>query len=137
MAKTGYRMLPNDERTKKQFENMCAIQCTKEEIAGVFEVSGDTLLRWVKENYNGETFATIFKRYSASGRMSLRRYQFNQSKKSSTMAIWLGKQYLGQRDQQNVSISGDEEADPLTIAIKRTLGKIEDDDFDVDDDDEE
>ena len=30
--------------------------------------------------------------------MSLRRYQFQLAQKNTAMAIWLGKQYLGQRD---------------------------------------
>ena len=30
--------------------------------------------------------------------MSLRRTQFKLAEKNPTMAIWLGKQYLGQRD---------------------------------------
>lgn len=30
--------------------------------------------------------------------MSLRRLQFKHAEKSASMAIWLGKQYLGQRD---------------------------------------
>ena len=32
------------------------------------------------------------------GKIALRRYQLQQAEKNPTMAIWLGKQYLGQRD---------------------------------------
>ena len=34
--------------------------------------------------------------------MSLRRTQFKLAEKNPTMAIWLGKQYLGQRDNIEV-----------------------------------
>lgn len=34
--------------------------------------------------------------------MSLRRTQFKLAEKNPTMAIWLGKQYLGQRDNVEV-----------------------------------
>jgi hypothetical protein len=37
--------------------------------------------------------------------MSLRRYQFDLAKKSAVMAIWLGKQYLGQTEKQEVQVT--------------------------------
>ena len=43
--------------------------------------------------------------------MSLRRNQFRLSEKSAAMAIWLGKQYLGQRD--NVEYEDKEALDKL------------------------
>ena len=119
-SKWGYRKLPNDERTRLQFENMCKIQCTKEEIAGVFNVGARTLDRWIKENY-GATFDKVYKSYSASGKMSLRRHQFKQSEKNAVMAIWLGKQYLNQSDQQQVRIVGDDQPDDLTKAIQSSI----------------
>ena len=42
---------------KRQFETLCGMQCTEEEICSVFEVSKDTLLRWCKNTY--ESTATI------------------------------------------------------------------------------
>lgn len=34
----------------------------------------------------------------------MRRYQFELAKKNANMAIWLGKQYLGQRDNPEYNI---------------------------------
>lgn len=88
---------PPIEIDKDQFEKLCGIQCTEEEISGWFKCSLDTLSRWCKKEYN-ETFAEIYKKYAASGKTSLRRYQFKLAQTNASMAIWLGKQYLGQKD---------------------------------------
>lgn len=88
---------PRKEINREEFRKLCALQCTEEEIAGWFECSVDTLERWCKREYR-ENFAEVYKRYSADGKTSLRRYQFALAKTNATMAIWLGKQWLGQRD---------------------------------------
>ena len=88
---------PQKEIDKKIFENLCGLQCTLEEIAGVFDCSADTIERWCKREY-GETFAEVYKKHSAKGKTSLRRIQFKLAEKSAAMAIFLGKNYLGQKD---------------------------------------
>ena len=80
------------------FEKLCGMQCTLDEIAGILKCSPDTVERWCKTHY-GETFAETYKKQSATGKASLRRTQFKLAEKSAAMAIWLGKQYLGQRDR--------------------------------------
>lgn len=82
---------------RSTFENLCAIQCTKEEISSVLNISEDTLERWCKETYN-QNFAVVFAEKKQVGKMSLRRSQWRLAEKNPTMSIWLGKQYLGQRD---------------------------------------
>ena len=88
---------PKKEIDKKIFENLCGLQCTLEEIAGVFDCSVDTIERWCKREYK-ETFAEVYKKHSAKGKTSLRRTQFKLAEKSAAMAIFLGKNYLGQKD---------------------------------------
>ena len=95
---------PRIEIDRKQFESLCGIHCTLEEIAGFFRCSEDTIERWCKRVYK-QGFADIYKRYSASGKMSLRRWQFKMAEKNPTMAIWLGKQILGQTDEKSIAIS--------------------------------
>lgn len=82
---------------KKQFEQLCKMQCTETEIMAWFDVSKDTLIRWCKNNY-GVDFATIYEQKKEGGKIALRRYQLQQAEKNPTMAIWLGKQYLKQKD---------------------------------------
>ena len=88
---------PQKEIDQKQFENLCGLQCTLAEIADFFDCSEDTIERWCKRNY-GESFAETLKKHCGKGKISLRRYQFKLAEKNAAMAIWLGKQYLGQRD---------------------------------------
>ncbi len=53
----------------------------------------------------------------AHGRMSVRRKQMQMllDESNPTMAVWLGKQLLGQRDRQDIDHSGE-------ILIKRVVG---------------
>lgn len=94
MAKMGR---PKKEIDKTNFEKLCGLQCTLEEIAGFFDCSADTIERWCKGEYK-TTFAEAYKRYSAPGKASLRRIQFKLAERNAAMAIFLGKNYLGQRD---------------------------------------
>jgi hypothetical protein len=72
-------------------EKLANIQCTQEEIASFLGISSRTLLR-------DEKFNELFAKGRENGKMSLRRIQWKHAEKSVPMAIWLGKQYLGQRD---------------------------------------
>lgn len=103
MAVTGR---PKIEIDTEEFEKLCYIQCTKDEIAYWFNCSPDTIEGFCKKHYN-ETFSATYKKYSANGKMSLRRTQFRLAEKNPTMAIWLGKQYLGQTDKVENTITND------------------------------
>lgn len=80
-----------------EFEKLCQLQCTKEEIAGWYHCSEDTIDRWCNKTY-GASFAVVFSQKRAGGKISLRRAQFELAKKNAAMAIFLGKNYLGQKD---------------------------------------
>ena len=51
---------PKKNINQKQFETLCSIQCTEEEICNVLEVTDKTLTRWCKETY-GKSFSEIFR----------------------------------------------------------------------------
>lgn len=106
MAKVGR---PRKEINKEQFEKLCAMQCTEEEMCGFFGITDKTLSSWCKREY-GENFSDTFKKYSQDGKISLRRNQFKMAERNVSMAIWLGKQYLGQKEQQEVSVVTNENA---------------------------
>ena len=106
---------PQIQIDKNQFEQLCAMQCTLQEISNWFHCSEDTIERWCNRTYvdeNGTSigFAEAYKNYSASGKISLRRFQFKQAEKNASMAIWLGKQWLGQRDNVDVGMTIDDKA---------------------------
>ena len=95
---------PRIDIDKETFEKLCSIQCTKEEIAGFFRCSEDTIDRWCNREYK-ESFAVVFAQKRGMGRISLRRSQFRMAETNPTMAIWLGKQYLGQAERQEVAVA--------------------------------
>ena len=89
---------PKKKISQKQFESLCAIQCTKEEICDVLDVTEKTLNNWCKEIY-GTSFSLVFNKKRALGKASLRRNQWKLAEKgNSTMQIWLGKQILKQSE---------------------------------------
>ena len=95
---------PRIEINKDQFMGLCSIMCTLEEISHFFKCSEDTIERWCKREL-GMSFAEAYKKYSVNGIISLRRNQMKLAEHNASMAIWLGKQYLGQKDQQEISVS--------------------------------
>lgn len=88
---------PRTEISRLEFEKLCALQCNLNEIASFFDCSPDTIERWCVREY-GESFAETFAKKRGAGMISLRRAQFRLAEKSATMAIFLGKNYLGQED---------------------------------------
>lgn len=92
---------PKKEIDVKIFEGLCGLQCTEAEVCECLNITDKTLNKWCRETY-GETFSDVFKKKCTKGKISLRRKQFKLAEKSAAMAIWLGKQYLGQRDVQEV-----------------------------------
>lgn len=97
-----------------QFEEMCGISCTKEEIASVLKMSISTLEDKVNASY-GDSFSAIYKRFQGTGKQSLRRMQLQAAQKGNvTMLIWLGKQWLNQKDKDDL---GDPDKPPMKIHI--------------------
>lgn len=93
---------PRIEIDFKQFERLCGLQCTLAEVAGFFNCSEDTIERRVLEHY-GEGFADVFAKKRGAGKISLRRWQMQLAEKgNAAMLIFLGKNYLGQRDIQEI-----------------------------------
>jgi len=90
---------PEKEIDWTMFEQLCHIQCTQSEIASFFKIHHDTLAYRTTAHY-GESYSDVYKRYSDGGKMSLRRMQLKLAQKNAAMAIWLGKQYLGQKDKE-------------------------------------
>jgi len=84
-------------RPKKKIDydlvkKLAEIQCTQEEISSILDISVRTLQR-------DKEFCRIFNMSRENGKMSLKRWQFKRAEQGSDrMLIWLGKQYLGQRD---------------------------------------
>ena len=112
MAKMGR---PRKQIDKTEFEKLCFLQCTEREFCSWFDVSDETLNKWCKENYDGRTFLDVFKEKRENGLISLRRTQFQLAEKSPAMAIFLGKNLLGQTDKMEQTVNDVSEHKGITI----------------------
>lgn len=106
---------PKKEINKEQFEKICALQATEQEICSFFNVTDKTLTSWCKRTY-GQSFSEVYAIKRNMGKLSLRRMQFKLAEKSPAMAIFLGKNMLGQKDKP----SGEDGIDKLV----EVLGEI-------------
>lgn len=104
MARTGR---PKKNIDQSEFEKLCGLQCTITEMCAFFDCDDKTLSKWCHENY-GMSFSEIFEIKRGLGKISLRRSQFRLAEKNAAMAIFLGKQYLGQRDQVEAETDDDQ-----------------------------
>lgn len=108
---------PRIEIDFDNFKKLCGLQCTLAEIASFFDCSEDTIERWCKRELH-ENFADSFKKYSASGKISLRRWQFKMAEHNCSMAIFLGKNWLGQTDKIEQTINEVEDLTGLAEMLK-------------------
>jgi hypothetical protein len=91
---------PRLELDERQIRELAKINCTMEEISAVMGCSVDTLER---------RYADIIKEERNIGKSSLRRWQFKAAASgNAALLIWLGKQYLGQRDKEDIDLTGKE-----------------------------
>lgn len=96
-------------------EKLATIMCTQEEIASFLDISVRTLQR-------DKEFCRVFKKGIEKGKMSLRRTQFRIADNHAGMAIFLGKQYLGQRDRIAVDETKFDKLDELIQGLDDLAG---------------
>lgn len=82
--------------TLERVRQLAILQVTQAEAAAVMLVSASMFNRFLKEN---EEAREAWEMGAGAGKVSLRRAQFVMAHRSATMAIWLGKQLLGQSDK--------------------------------------
>lgn len=103
---------PKKEIDKKQVEKLANLQCTLQEIADWFGVDKSTISR---------NFATEIEKGKSFGKISIRRAQLQLALKgNATMLIWLGKQYLEQKEKK------DDESDSISPYSNLTDQQLKD-----------
>lgn len=115
---------PRKEIDQEEFEKLCGLQCTQIEICDWFGVTDKTLNSWCKRTYHAG-FSDVYRQKRGVGKVSLRRAQFNLAKRSASMAIWLGKQYLDQKDEVQVSTVDDSRIDELSKSLEELAKELE------------
>lgn len=91
---------PKREFDHELFEDCCHIHCTVEEIEALMRADIQTIYDWVERHY-GEKFSKVREHYMSGGKRSLRRAQLDQAQRNPSMAIWLGKNWLKQKDNKD------------------------------------
>ena len=118
MAKMGR---PRKEINKTEFEKLCFLQCTKQEFCSWFDTTDKTIERWCKETYN-MGFSEVFRIKRENGIISLRRTQFQLAEKSPAMAIFLGKNLLGQTDKVEQTVNDVSMPKRITVHFSNEKG---------------
>jgi hypothetical protein len=98
-----YKLTATDQRTCNSLRALASILATTKEIAAVLGVHEDTLFEAFKRE---PRLREIYMSGRETGKASLRRVQFDLAKRNAAMAIFLGKNLLGQSDQQDHRFRG-------------------------------
>jgi len=114
----GSTKLTPDEDTFKQINGLSRIQCTQREAAAVLGVHADTFRAFLNSH---EKAMEAWEDGAETGKASLRRNQYKMSVTNPTMAIWLGKQWLDQKDKAENTLQGPG-GGPVQLA--HLLGKL-------------
>jgi hypothetical protein len=97
-------MNPEKEIDIVELKKLCRLNCTMEEIAAFFDCNKKTIERRMEQD---EEFRRAVEDGRSMGRLSMRRKQLELMENgNATMAIWLGKQYLGQSDKISQQMTG-------------------------------
>jgi hypothetical protein len=111
---------PKKDIDLEQLEKLCELQVTQPEIASFFRISLATVERLAKQP---KVRAAMDRGY-LMGKISVRRRQMQLMEAgNTTMAIWLGKQLLDQRDQVDSRISNPDGSPLIPLAAWRDLVK--------------
>ena len=106
---------PKADINLAELKKLCRLNCTMPEIASFFGIP----LRTLEDRFtNDNEVRKAIENGRNEGKLSLRRkqYQIMDETNNPTMAIWLGKQLLGQRDKHDV-ITEDKASSKLTEAL--------------------
>lgn len=95
-----------------EVKKLGTLQCTDREAAAFLGIRYNTFKNLLRDD---PKVREAWDRGKYLGLISLRRKQFRLASKSSTMAIFLGKQYLGQRDLQSHAFEG-ADGEPLDLS---------------------
>jgi hypothetical protein len=105
-----------DKIDMEKLKELCSIGCTIMEAEAVLRLDTETITKAVK-HFTGMSWKEFFKKHSTDFKMSLRRLQMRSAEgdydidnnkynivPSVPMQIWLGKQFLGQKDRNETVV---------------------------------
>jgi len=89
---------PVKEIDKALFEKLCRAQATEEEICDHLEVDKNTLIAWIKRNYEATNFSQLQHVYAMAGNAAVKIAQYDYALQNPEFSKWWGRQYLGQKE---------------------------------------
>jgi len=104
-------ILQPDDDTLRTISEIAKLFCTQEECAGILGVSKRTLTNFFNEYPEARE---VWDDGLQRAKVSLRRKQFGLADKNAPAAIFLGKNYLGQRDENHTNLNVKNEVGQLT-----------------------
>lgn len=108
---------------KTQLENILRLGFTQRQVCDFFGTSKSSLLRFVKENYNGRTFEQIKAEYTAQTQSMIMLNLLNLSKKNANVAIFLAKSVCGLNENYSAPVNDDAE-NAFAGALKKASRNI-------------
>lgn len=102
-----------DDAKYKEFEKLCFLHCTLLEVCSWFDIDEVTLEKLLKSRY-GETFSKVFPKFSAQGKISLRRSLFlmatdpDPAKRDFRAMKWLTTNHMGMAERMAQKIEVEE-----------------------------
>ena len=108
---------------KTQLESILRLGFTQRQVCDFFGTSKSTLLRFVKENYNGRMFEPIKAEYTAQTQSMIMLNLLNLSKKNANVAIFLAKSVCGLNENYSAPVNDDAE-NAFAGALKKASRNI-------------
>ena len=108
---------------KTQLESILRLGFTQRQVCDFFGTSKSTLLRFVKENYNGRTFEQLKAEYTAQTQSMIMLNLLNLSKKNANVAIFLANSVCGLNENYSAPVNDDAE-NAFAGALKKASRNI-------------
>ncbi|WP_051346579.1 hypothetical protein [Bradyrhizobium sp. th.b2] len=120
--------LQPDEETLRTIGELGKLFCTQEEVAAVLGVARQTFVKFLSDCPEARN---VWDDGLMHAKVSLRRKQLTLADKNAPAAIFLGKNYLGQKDESTTNVNHSTpvaemtEAQLMEIAMRRTAPPAE------------
>lgn len=108
---------------KTQLESILRLGFTRQQVCDFFGTSKSSLLRFVKDNYNGRTFEQLKAEYTAQTQSMIMLNLLNLSKKNANVAIFLAKSVCGLNENYSAPVNDDAE-NAFAGALKKASRNI-------------
>ena len=108
---------PRVQIKEKEFDSLCAMQCTEEEIAAFYGCTIDTINNWCKRTFDC-TFSEIYPQKRALGKASLRRAGFKMAQSVPSVHIFYAKNFLGMTDKVEQTVMEVEDLSSLAEMLR-------------------